>query len=102
MPPRTFNHDPEPTMEWEHPPMICKYCGTRDSITVSWSETEYGHASLIDRDLELEDYETDDSDNFEIHNFRCDECGEEETTLEDLILPEGEVFHEEQEEPTNE
>jgi DNA-directed RNA polymerase subunit RPC12/RpoP len=66
----------------EQPGYICIHCGTVNSGQVNFSETAYGHASLYDLDGEYGDSETDDYDNWELHNYSCTACG---TTAERIV-----------------
>jgi DNA-directed RNA polymerase subunit RPC12/RpoP len=90
--PRTFGHEPE-RIEIDEGVIICARCGAENSISALYSERNYGHAHVINREGELDDYDGDDSDDFLVHSYTCCDCGAEEDHLENLILGEGEVFH---------
>lgn len=56
----------------------CRECGAINRGGVYYSEIEYGQADLVDlENIELDNYETNDHDNFEITLFKCWECENE-------------------------
>jgi len=65
---------PEPTPYTHYK---CRFCGSMDNGMVEWSETQYGSASLVTLDGELDNYDSNSSDNFCIDNYRCAECDED-------------------------
>ncbi len=102
--PRTFTHAPEvpipePTQfsPYRRIPPRCRGCGNEDTIKVSWHETTYGTADLRDLNGDLDNYETTDTDNFEIDSYRCIECDLEGNNLNDVVLGAGEEWEENEE-----
>jgi len=90
MPIRTFKHEEPKPRKPDH--LICKNCGSQDSIRAYYHETTYGMAWVVNRDGELEDYDTTESDNFQLDEYMCRECEASSHNLEELILDEGEEF----------
>jgi hypothetical protein len=88
----------EPKIKQNHSAdLICKFCKAEDSIRAHYSELAYGSAMVINRDGELENYEADDSDDFTINEYECDECGKTKNHLEDLIFSEEELEEQDEE-----
>ncbi len=73
--------------------LICRHCGSEDRIAAHYREYSYGSAHVANRDGELEDYDTYDSDGFEIQDYVCRDCDNSGNTLEEVILNEGERFN---------
>lgn len=92
MPPRTFDHEDNKSMEDDE--VICRFCGEPDCIIANYTEEVWGTAVVMTRDGELDDYETGAGENFHVRGYRCTNCNEERDSLEDIILPEGEIFNE--------
>lgn len=63
----------------------CKHCGWPDSATADYSEMSYGTALVVNMEGDLDDYDTGDHENFEVHNYRCRECEIEVHRLADLV-----------------
>lgn len=75
----------------------CKFCGAEDSGKANYSEVVYGTADLVGIGGGLDNYETDDSDGFEISSYECTECGEQRDDLGDLFTDEEPNIDEEEE-----
>jgi hypothetical protein len=109
--PRTFTHveddlvsqgefQPQTQRAWqrqERYPLLCRGCGGEGTIDAHWSEISYGTATVRGHDGDLDDYNTDDSDNFEINSYVCTNCDLVGDSLYDVALREDEDFVEEQE-----
>ncbi len=65
----------------------CKFCGGYDCLIQLAQETVYSSGRVIDIDGSVDDYESDDYDNFQVNGFRCSECGQEGNYLEEMIAP---------------
>lgn len=100
--PRTFSHSqqvhtrPESVRSSEHA-LICRECGEPNSIRVHWTEQSYGTAYVQSHEIELDDFDTDGTELFEIVGFECTNCSLEGHDLYDVALREGEIFEGEEE-----
>lgn len=78
---RNKKHDPEKF--W------CKECGS-PNICIGYVETVYGRASVCQVDdrgkpYDFEDYQTVNSDNFEITGYECFDCGHSSGAWKEVV-----------------
>ena len=77
-----------PTLTLRNDDYWCKHCGELNSGVVNYSETVFGTATLVNLDSDLDDYETTDTDNFEITEVRCRNCDERRDSIDELFASE--------------
>lgn len=66
----------------------CRHCGVENEGIAHWSEVHYGTARILDLDYcELDSYDTEDSDNFTIHQYECGACGSHSTRADNVFEP---------------
>jgi hypothetical protein len=71
--------------------LVCKDCGAEDQFVAHYTEVTYGTALVTNRDGDLEDYDTHDSDDFQVNEYECTACGETSSHLDDLLVSESEL-----------
>jgi hypothetical protein len=98
--PRTFTHEEEAAPLHRASRLIsrliCRGCGEEGTIVANWSELTYGTATVIDHNVELDDYESHDTDDFTITRYTCSNCNIESRDFYGVALEVGEVFNEEE------
>ena len=75
--------------------VICKHCGSGDTIVGYYTTRVDGSCDIRKRDGELQEinYESyGDEYDFVITNYRCIDCEAESEDLEDLLLPDDEDY----------
>lgn len=64
----------------------CKNCGYPDNIRAYYAERVLGVASLINLDGELDDFDSCDSDGFEVNEYSCRNCEHTVRHLTDIAV----------------
>jgi predicted nucleic acid-binding Zn ribbon protein len=68
----------------------CKHCGKETTAVAYYSETAFGTCTVasIREGIKYDDlanFETHDSDNFDIYEYQCELCGTKESNLDKLV-----------------
>ena len=85
--PESYERDDSTGSNWDEEASYyrCRNCGAPDDICAYYVERTYGVANVMGIDGELDDFDSNDSDGFEVSSYRCRNCDAESSHLPDII-----------------